>query len=240
MGRTMPRRNHGLQLLLSGLLLAACAPNRWDGQLVRAGSLDLAVRPLGVSLMGATREHTYGLGLLEHAAGVAIVIDGQVSLGRALSPTHARTDPGFAPGMGASWIVQAEVPRWREETLREDLDFEGLARRVAELGRQEGWPTDRPLLFLVEGPLEAVSASIVRGAPPGAAPTPGTEPFRTSLRRAEGVLVGVYAPGGTGTFVLPGDDLRVHAFLRQPTHLVATLDAARIQKGARLRVPRGQ
>lgn len=228
--------------LLTALLLlplaAGCAGSRWDGHVVHSGSLDRALRPVGVSLMDATRKASYGLGILEGAGGVAIVIDGEVAIGRALSPTHARTDPGFAPGMGASWMVRAEVPRWREELLAEPVDFAGLARRVRELAASEGWPADRPLLFVVEGAIESVSASIVRGAPPGAEPAPATQPFRTHLRRASGTLVGIYAPGLDELFVLPGDELRVHALLREPTNLVATLDAARIQRGARLRVPK--
>lgn len=226
--------------LLLALLAAGCTSTRWDGRVARSGSLDLALRPVGVSLMDATRRHCYGLGVLESAAGVVIVIDGQVSLGRALSPTHARTDPGFAPGMGASWMVRAEVPRWREEILYEDLDLEALARRVADLARREGWSPEEPLIFVVEGPLESVSASIVRGARPGAEPAPGHEPFRTHLRRSSGTLVGVRAQGSSGLFVLPGDELRIHALLREPTYLVATLDAARVLKGARLRVPAGR
>lgn len=220
------------------LLAVACNSSRWDGHLSHAGTLDLAVRPLGVSLMDATREHSYGIGILENAAGVAIVIDGEVGLGRALSPTHARTDPGFAPGMGASWMVRATVPKWREELLHESLDFAGLARAVAALARDEGWSADRPVIFMLDGALESVSASIVRGARPGAEPVPATEPFRTSLLQASGTLIGIYAPSGPGLFVLPGDQLRIHAFLREPTHLVATLDAARVLAGARLRVPK--
>ncbi len=222
-------------LLLS--LATGCTSSRWDGHVVHSGTLDQAVRPLGVSLMDATRKSSYGLGILEKAGGVAIVIDGQVAIGRALSPTHARTDPGFAPGMGASWMVRAEVSRWREELLAEPVDVAGLARRVRELARSEGWPADRPLLFVVEGAFESLSASIVRGAPPGSEPDSATEPFRTHLRQASGTLVGVHAPGRDGLFVLPGDELRVHALLREPTHLVATVDAVRIQRGATLRVP---
>ena len=226
-----------LAALLVAAIASSCTSNRWNGDLDRAGSLDLAMRPLGVSLMSSTRDHTYGLGVLESARGVVIVLDGDVALGRALSPTHARTDPGFAPGMGASWMVSARVPKWREELLHETVDFPRLGQIVADLARKEGWPLDRPLIFMVEGQLENVSASIVNGARPGVEPTPGTEPFRTSLRNASGMLVGIYAPTGGGIFVLPGDDVRVHAFLREPTHLVATIDAARVLEGARVRVP---
>src|SRR5690606_32173892 len=140
--------------------------------------------------------------------------DGDVAIGRALSPTHARTDPGFAPGMGASWLVSARVPKWREEFLHEPVDFWGLGRVGADIARKEGWEPDRRLIFTVEGRLDSGSASIVNGARPGVEPTPGVEPFRSSLMSASGILVGISAPTGGGIFVLPGDEIRVHAFLR--------------------------
>ena len=235
-------RARTLSLSLALTLLAGCSGSRWNGRVDRSGSLDAVTRPVGVGLVAAVRPDVWGLGVLESAAGEVIVADGYVWVGRAIASDQVRTDAGFPPGTGASWIALVKVPRWREEVVQRPLELSDLSDEVARMARGEGWDVASPVPFVVEGELESVSVHVIRGARPvgEADPPAGFQPFRASTARANGVLVGVRAPGADSALVLPGDSLHVHALLREPSTMAAHVDAVRVLPGARLRVPEGK
>ncbi len=227
--------------LLLATLATGCASQRWNGEIERYGSLHEAMRGdpgARYPLRHAERAQRWGLGVLEGPTGEVVVADGYVWVGRAESPTQARTDAGYGHGESAAWLALARVPRWREFELERSLELEAVGALAAELGEREGWDPTRPLPFVVLGALTDVDVHVVRGACPHAGEVPADRaPFHARFSVAHGTLVGLYAPNAGGTLVHHGDTLHVHALLRQPTTLAAHVDDAWVMSGARLRIP---
>jgi acetolactate decarboxylase len=157
--------------------------------------------------------HTYAVGALAGLRGEVTVVDGRVWRATAgEAPGAVRVEEGAGAG-AAALLVAAQVPRWQEVVLPEDVGGEALVARLEALAARAGLDLEQPFPLLLSGPLAEVDWHVVDGRrlEPGA----GHAAHRASgasgtLRGGEGVLVGFYSRHHAGVFTHMGERLHLH------------------------------
>lgn len=246
------RRGPLLFLSLAPAALASCAaPAPITAPRVQAfGSLREIVREgrrdgvvaltdaFGGALPG---RHACGVGALAGLRGEVTLLEGRWWLTYPAARGDGTRTTHDARGEQAALLVVAEVPRWREVVLEEDVPFAALAGRLAALAAEHGLDPEVPFPFVIEGELLAARWHVIDGR--RLAPGPSSHSAHVSAghpggaERVRASVVGFHSRRHHGVFTHHGDDLHLHVVFADPEATAHLDDAAAIAKGAVVRLP---
>jgi alpha-acetolactate decarboxylase len=232
----------GLALMVVGALGGACTPTRWDGDTRHWGAIREVLRfertQGRVQLADVTTPFTVGLGALAGLKGEVLVVDGEVWVSRA--DGDARPEALLAnEDEEATLLVLAEVPRWIEIPVEEDVfppDLEHYVRTAAE---SAGLDWSRPFPFVVRGTFLFAELHVLNGKCPFAHDDLPAEqqPFRASFGSTPGIVVGFYGEGMEGLLMHAGSKVHVHGLLGGQRPIVGHLDEVGLAAGSVLQLP---
>lgn len=238
-----------LTTLSLALALGACAaPSEpgagWDGELRTWGTLREALRDGRdegrVDLAEVARPGVWGVGALAELRGEITIADGEVWLSEG-SPSGATTVRTRAPAAEATFLYVADVERWVEVPVEEDVDPSVLDAFVAERAREAGLDPARPFPFVVEGTLLHLDLHVIAGSCPIRARMLGRDPadaaWLVHADRTDGRLVGIHAPDSAGIVCHAGSTSHVHALIDRDGGLTGHVEWVGVARGSTLRLP---
>jgi acetolactate decarboxylase len=170
-----------------------------------------------------------GLGSLSDLRGEVLIAGGQVWVGYS-NPDKSSTGRELGDSdETAAFLVTAQVDAWRTVSFPRPVPFQDLDDVVLELAQASGLDEKDPFPFVLEGPLDGLSISVVDGrglarGQPIRRETLLAESAKSHYPRESGMIVGFFANEKRPEFLHPGARLHMHVLLRdrsQVGHVVA-------------------
>jgi acetolactate decarboxylase len=185
----------------------------------------------------AGRRHLYGIGPIEELRGEVTIADSRPALARVGADGAVKVTQSFETGV--PFFVWAEVPRWHEKPIPEDIhSFEDLERFVPKAAAAAGLDADQPLPFLVTGRQELIEFHIVNriGDGPHSMEMHKKIQVTFELEKAEASIVGFHSTKHRGIFT-PGDS-NIHIHFQTPDNAKSGhIQKLRLGDGAILSLP---
>lgn len=245
-------------LLLVGILLASCGsvsknevhetgrstgqqaplPNvevTWRGELKSVFAGDWTSKAtLQDALAGP---NAYGLGALSELRGEFLVSGGRVMLAY---PTPEALPKVVAQHAGsaetATLLVGAEVARWRETTLEQDVSSDLLEETVRASAVAAGLDVSKPFPFLLRGVFRKAEWHVADGTRVQPGMRPDQDAQHGTIEEAEGTIVGFYSTQHQGVFTMMGQNTHMHVALDDHS-VVGHVRALEVAKGTVLSLP---
>lgn len=191
-----------------------------------------------VELSLAQHPGCYGIGAIEGLAGEVVVLDGDVSVSRAASPSRVEPATGPRAGERATLLALADVESWSVHPMEAVADMDAFEVALHTAAATVGKDPREPLVFVAEGRLATLDAHVLNGSCPFASPAPEHEPYRARLEGVDVTLVGVLADGAEGVLTHHGRTSHVHVLTQDEQPLAAHVDELCFQGGFNLLLPR--
>jgi len=234
-----------LVLCMATSFTAGCAGTPSSGRLYQWGTVKSVLHDgkteARIDLIELTQHpHCYAVGSLAGLDGEVIVIDGAPWVTRTDGVTGITTRALPEHKEAATLLTAAYVHDWSAIPVDHGLSLHDLERQLAGIAREYGWNPSRGFPFLVEGLFGEVSYHVIRGSCPAQAvrsDDPTAEPFRATVQRERGMLVGFYVVDAGGRITHHGQTVHIHVFFpgRQPA--AGHVDGVQVAAGALIHVP---
>jgi len=191
------------------------------------------------------RSHCYAVGALEGLAGEVTVLDGEVVVTRVDETGRPVTNSAEPKDARAAMLVAAYVGRWSERRIDDSVSPEELESYLRRSAREAGLDVSKPFPFVIEGDLTALEMHVINGACPMRAKRLGRElptaqqPYRKSIAKTEGRLVGIHAAGAAHRLTHHGTETHTHVLLKDKEGKRSTghVERVGVGAGAVLRLP---
>lgn len=218
----------------------------WDGTVQQWGTLREVmhgeVMDGQVLLSEATsKPHVFGIGAPDKLQGEILIADSvawvaKIKDGKRIEVRESSREDS------AVLLAIAQVTRWTEVTVDQDVSAENFDDFIQKTIIQAGLGMLETIPFVIEGQLLSLDLHVLNGECPfaevkgeieGAGP-----PHRTSLSDVQGLLVGFYAENGAGRITHHSTRTHVHALVGTGDERVAGhVDAVALKAGTVIRVP---
>ena len=220
--------------------------SNWDGTVQQWGTLREVMH--GEVMDGQVRlsdvtdkPHVFGIGALDKLQGEILIADNVAWVARVRDGKHIEVRQSDTTD-SAVLLAVAQVPRWTEVTVDQDVFADQFDDFIEKAMRQAGLDKLETVPFMIEGKFSSLDLHVLNGQCPfaevkveieGAGP-----PHRTTLNDVTGLLVGFYAENGAGRITHHSTRIHVHALVGTGDERVAGhVDAVALKAGTVIRVP---
>lgn len=194
----------------------------------------------------AQQPHFFAVGALAGLRGEITIFDSKIFVSTVNPSGELSTAIGEdADALQATLLIGAQVVKWTEHQVPQDITFEKLDQFIADVAGQQGLDINQPIPFVIEGNLSDVHVHVINGACPvhskrNQLEIPATQkPFDQESNELSGQVVGIFAANAAGRMTHPGTQVHAHLIFKTDADQIATghLEKFGARSGAVLRLP---
>jgi alpha-acetolactate decarboxylase len=218
-------------------LITACVAELQSNVVHVAGNLrDIMMRGKSESVIDLQNlqglENLYALGAVEHLDGEIMIWDGEPRISKVIDDSVVTLSTFKS---GAALLVYAQVSKWKEVTVTDDLDLTSLQRMLQQAAEEN--QLSQPFPFLIRGEVHELSAHVITNASEGK--HEHHDGFSLSIRNEPIELIGFYSDHHHGVFTHHGTNIHMHVRNKDKS-LVGHVDDIKIKKQSVLLLPNEQ
>lgn len=138
-------------------------------------------------------------------------------------------------------LVTAQVSKWHQIIIPENLPGNRLQIFVLEQARRNDINAEKPFPFLLEGKFDNLDLHVINGENEKFAGHSNNETFykqhKTTKQNQVAIIVGFYSANNQGIYTHPGESWHLHAVI-DDENIGAHVDGIEAQKNTILKLPR--